>query len=91
MTIRGSPWTVKWPEQIRNGTCYGLCEFDRATINYERGLRGRLLLVIVIHELLHALFPRASEKVVTQAAEDIADALWRMGYRDKHTVSQIGT
>lgn len=82
VTIRGTPWVVKWPDQIRDGTCYGLCDSDSHVINYEHCLRGRKLLTIGIHEMLHAEFPRANEKTVTQAAEDIADALWRMGFRD---------
>lgn len=81
--INGVPWEVKWPKEIYGGTCYGLCEIDTKTINYERGLQGQQLLVYSIHEMLHAEFPKASEAVVTQAAEDIADVLWRMGFRDK--------
>jgi len=85
VTIRGSPWTVKWPEKIRDGTCFGLCEHDINVISFESALQGKKLLEIAIHEPLHAEFPKASEEAVTQAAKDIADALWRMGFRCGNT------
>lgn len=72
---------MKWPKEICGGTCYGICEYDGNVIRLERKLQGRLLLTIAIHEMLHAEFPEATEEIVTQAAEDIADALWRIGFR----------
>lgn len=83
MTVRGRPWTLKWPEEIRGGACYGLCEHDIHVIDIEKGLGGKKLLEIVIHEMLHAEFPEEDEKAVTQAAEDTAEALWRVGFRCK--------
>lgn len=79
--IRGQPWKVRWPARINNGRYYGLCAFDLKQIDIEATLTGRKLLEIAIHEPLHAEFPAATEAQVTQAARDIADALWRMGFR----------
>jgi hypothetical protein len=35
----------------------------------------------VVHEALHACFPRMSEKIVTKTATSIAKFLWRLNYR----------
>ena len=38
---------------------------------------------LIIHELLHALFPQASEEVVEQAGKDLAKVLHICGYREQ--------
>ena len=37
----------------------------------------------LVHECLHAEFPKMSEKRVDAAASNIARLLWRLGYRRK--------
>ena len=37
----------------------------------------------LIHESLHEILPRKSEKFILRAASSIANLLWRMGYRKK--------
>jgi hypothetical protein len=46
------------------------------------GLKGRHKLTILTHELLHALFPTASEEHVEQAGKDISKVLYSLGYRE---------
>lgn len=46
------------------------------------GLRGRHRMTIIVHELLHALFPTASEEHVEQAGKDISKVLYSLGYRE---------
>jgi hypothetical protein len=46
------------------------------------GLKGRHRLTIIVHELLHALFPTASEEHVEQAGKDIARVLYSLSYRE---------
>ena len=54
----------------------------RPRILIHDGLRGRHRLTIIVHELLHALFPTASEEHVEQAGKDIAKVLWSLNYRE---------
>lgn len=35
----------------------------------------------ILHECLHVSFPIASESHITEAARDITNILWRLGYR----------
>jgi hypothetical protein len=40
-------------------------------------------MTIIVHELIHALFPTASEEHVEQAGKDIAKVLHICGYREQ--------
>lgn len=44
-------------------------------------LHGEEELEVFIHEFLHACFWDMDEAAVEESAEDIARALWRLGYR----------
>lgn len=46
------------------------------------GLSGRHRLTVIVHELIHAIFPQASEEVVEQAGKDISKVLWALNYRE---------
>ena len=46
-------------------------------------LKGRAKLETIIHEFLHVCFPQVSEEHITEAARDIAKALWALGYREQ--------
>jgi hypothetical protein len=41
-------------------------------------MRGKHRLTVLIHELLHAIFPQASEEVIEQAGKDLARVLWTL-------------
>ena len=45
-------------------------------------LKGRHKLTIIVHELIHALFPTASEEHVEQAGKDISKVLYSLGFRE---------
>ncbi len=45
-------------------------------------LDSGLKLTIIVHELLHALYPTASEEHTEQAGKDIAKVLYSLGYRE---------
>ena len=67
-------------------TCDGYC--DTLKPDYTIGFPGRLEnkfrdLRLETHEALHACFPGASEKKITEAGNDLSRFLWRMGYRRK--------
>lgn len=39
------------------------------------------MLETAVHEAVHCMFPKATEQVVERTSFEIADMLWRMGYR----------
>ena len=68
------------PPNGRNGTSFG--ETDKKTeITLDPRQNEAELLDSAVHELLHVVFPHASEKTVHSKATRIADTLWQMGYR----------
>lgn len=68
------------PPNGRNGTSFG--ETDKKTeITLDPRQSEGELLDSAVHELLHVVFPHASEANVHAKATRIADTLWRMGYR----------
>lgn len=80
--IGGEDWSIS--------TCkldgyYGLCCYDDRTIGIHHRLRGLSLLDTTIHEVMHAQFPKMSEREVAIRATEIADALWGMGWRKQPT------
>lgn len=87
ITIAGKRWTWRWWPFGRidvDGTC------DPPTVSrkeirirdsLQRIDRQRRLMEVAIHEAMHASCWPLAEDVVTQGAEDIADLLWKLGYR----------
>lgn len=68
------------PPNGKNGTSFG--ETDKKTeITLDPRQSEGELLDSAVHELLHVVFPHASEANVHAKATRIADTLWRMGYR----------
>lgn len=60
------------------GDAYGITYTQKAKrprIVIHDALRGRHRLTVLIHELLHAIFPQASEDVIEQAGKDLAKVL----------------
>lgn len=55
-------------------------------IKINADLNTKLGLEVLIHECLHAVDFGKKEKFVDQAGKDIADLLWRLGYRRKKNV-----
>jgi len=44
-------------------------------------LRGRAKLETVLHEALHAQWPEDSEEKIKKSGKELADLLWKIGYR----------
>lgn len=79
--IRGKQWTIK---RVRLQSARGLCdhpEEPRRAIKVSSELQGEEELEVLIHEMLHAGLWDLDESVVETLGEDLAAALWRMGYR----------
>jgi len=83
-TLNGDErWLVRFTDL--KGQAYGYTysqKSKRPRILIHSGLKGRHKLTILTHELLHALFPTASEEHVEQAGKDISKVLWALGYRE---------
>jgi hypothetical protein len=83
-TLNGDErWLVRFTKL--EGGAYGYTfsqKSKRPRILIHDGLRGRHKLTIIVHELLHALYPTASEEHTEQAGKDIAKVLWALNYRE---------
>ena len=76
-TLNGDErWLIRFTEL--KGQAYGITYTQKAKhprIVLHDGMRGRHRLTVLIHELLHAIFPQASEDVVEQAGKDLSKVL----------------
>lgn len=84
-TLNGDEkWVVRWT--TLKGDSYGITYTTKAKrprrIVLHDGMRGRHRLTILLHELLHAIFPQASEEVIEQAGKDLSKVLWAHSYRE---------
>jgi len=59
----------------------GLCEDKKISVSPK--LRGKIQLEVFIHELLHAEHSDWSELEVDRRAANIAEYLWKAGFRRK--------
>ena len=50
-------------------------------IEIDYRMRSKHYLSVLVHELLHHVFPDMSETMVTRRAPKIAEGVWRQGYR----------
>lgn len=51
------------------------------TIRVRHALKKQVRMDTIIHEAIHAMFPKLGEKKVFQSAKELANLLWRCGYR----------
>ena len=83
--FRGKSFSVVF-KKLKNewGTCQSATP---RIIEISSGIRKKkLLLDTMIHEICHACFPDISEDAVDEAARDMAEFLWQMGYRKEEFV-----
>ncbi len=87
LTIGGKRWRFRW-HRFGRGDADGACDPPdrthkeiRIRNSLNRPERQRRLMVVAIHEALHASHFGLDEEVVRQAAEDIEELLWKLGYR----------
>ena len=82
LTILGKHWNLRFARNLKNR---GDCDPPAAPgkeIRVESSLRDEERLEVVLHELVHAAAWHIDEEFVGQFAEDVARALWRLGYRE---------
>lgn len=76
-TLNGDEkWLIRFT--TLKGMAYGITYTRKAKhprIVLHDGMRGRHRLTVLIHELLHAIFPQASEDVIEQAGKDLSKVL----------------
>ena len=79
--IRGRMWTIKRARLVASrGECDDPLGPGRV-IKVAHNLKGEEELEVIIHEMLHAGLWDLDESVVETMGEDMARALWKMGYR----------
>jgi hypothetical protein len=87
ITINGKRWIFKW-WPFGRGETDGECDPPSKTHkeirirnSLNRPVRQRRLMEVAIHEAIHAAAWPLDHEVVESGAEDIAEFLWRLGYR----------
>ena len=66
-------------KRLRKAWGYAYVNLDR--IELHNKLKGIKHLEILLHEKLHLLFPDHDEKAINRMGKDIANVLWKDGYR----------
>lgn len=79
-TLNGDErWLIRFAEL--KGQAYGITYTRKSKsprIVLHDGMRGKHRLTVLIHELLHAIFPQADEGVIEQAGKDLAKVVWTL-------------
>lgn len=82
VTVRGRRWRLKRCRLPKGdlGHCDDPLSMDKE-IRVCHTLSGREEMETIVHELFHAAHWDLSEEAVDEAAHDITETLWRLGYR----------
>ena len=86
--LLGKRWNLRFVPNLSN--C-GDCDVASAKfkeIRIQQGMPQKLELDTSLHECLHLIHPSSDEEHVNQSATDIAEILWKLGWR-KLTKEQI--
>lgn len=76
----------RYPNKDRKRTL-GVCQDPRKkkkSLVFDKTLEGVEELDVYIHEATHACFWDLEEEAVGESSTDIAEFLWRLGYRKVH-------
>ena len=81
----GKHWRLRFKRMKDHGLCHHPDKpFKEIQVNSK--LRDEIQLEVILHELLHSCgHDLLSEEWVTEAAQDLAKVLWRIGYRRSET------
>ena len=81
--LMGRMWRLRFVPKLTDR--WGDCDDPQAkgrTIRISREAKGRKELEVLIHEMQHACnWVQASEEFIATSSADIANVLWRLGYR----------
>lgn len=65
---------------------YGCCSHpadDNPEILVWDRLKGKKLIEIIIHEMMHGAFPQVAESVIKKNSREMANVIWEKGFRQK--------
>lgn len=71
-------------EKKLGGKVVGWAHFDENKIEIDPRQSSYEYFETLVHEHFHLLFPRMSERMVTEKAREMAKFLWSMHYRRVH-------
>jgi hypothetical protein len=71
LTINGVPWS------LTHDDLSGWCDNHERQLWIEKRLRGKALLGIIIHEVLHAQNPDFSEERIEERTTELTEMVWR--------------
>lgn len=73
------PWTILYTPHKKGR--WGITNYDTKLIEISNRAKNRRELDTLIHEMMHACCPYLDEFDVELTATEIANILWKMGYR----------
>ena len=79
LKIRGQRWRLRFVTHL--GDAEGICNKEERIIRIALGHPEDRTLDSIIHEILHAALWDLDEEAVSETANAISAALWRVGYR----------
>ena len=87
LKLCGRFWKLVFQRGFRKRSgCVGICEaphIKRKRTIVDADVKGELLLEVLIHEQLHACFWNIDEEDISQAANDIARNLTKLGWQNE--------
>jgi hypothetical protein len=78
--IRGKRWNIDDVNCLPVGDL-GQCDYNNHTLNIPYDGDQKEELDVIIHETIHAGFPDLIEQAVDEFATDLANLLWKLGWR----------
>ena len=84
LTLRGRKWRVRWPAAVLDKSVspeplLGLCHHRKRTLFIASRQSPADLADTLLHEIMHALWPRIPERRIAEAAGELLRALERLG------------
>jgi hypothetical protein len=81
VVLAGKAYHLKYKKMDNDR--YGEVDWENREVLVDKELEGKQRLEVTIHEALHVLFPRASEKRIDSYGIELSDMLWELGYRNE--------
>jgi hypothetical protein len=85
--IQGREYEVEWADDSRKGeTFFGMIELndtDNLVLTLNPKQSQKELIDTCAHELCHALLPKARHPRINRFSNELAELLWKIGFRLK--------
>lgn len=81
---RVSPEELQFEDLDEDEICWGICSDPNSRDRYiklDKTIKGKSLLILSLHEFLHATRFSLSESEVERMSQEMGECLWKMGYR----------